>query len=86
MTGLCEACRTNDNYRFAYGCSGPCDNASAEELVESVAGVKAIRSAQPPVHEHRFCACPPGYCSKTCLECRAHADSVELGAVEVAAW
>lgn len=23
---LCSACKTNDNYRFAYGCTGPCAN------------------------------------------------------------
>lgn len=38
------------------------------------------------LHQHRFCACAPGYCSKTCLDCRAHADAEELSAVEVAAW
>lgn len=33
---LCEACLTNDNYRFAYGCTGPCDNIPMGELVEAV--------------------------------------------------
>lgn len=29
------------------------------------------------LHVHRFCSCPPGYCSRTCLDCLAHADAEE---------
>lgn len=27
------------------------------------------------VHIHRYCHCPPGYCSKTCLDCRVWLDA-----------
>lgn len=34
-------------------------------------------STAPAPHLHKWCSCPPGYCSRTCIECLTHADQAD---------